>query len=250
MRLWDVASGKEVGRLTGHKTPVLCVAFSGDGRLLASGGQSVRGLRIQGGQYETDAIRLWALAAGEERFRFGGARGCNCLAFSPDGRSLVTGTMEIPCVHVWETATGRERFRITGQDSMVWTVAFAPDGKTLAVGDMGHDFRLYEWPSGKPAGLVPGHRGWVLSLAYSADGKHLVSGSSDTTALVWDATRLPRDDNGAGQTSPAARQMTFPLPHGEILVTGPEARFNETTASWLRPQDSLRESDLCDAGGS
>jgi RNA polymerase sigma factor (sigma-70 family) len=190
VRLWDVAGGKEVRRFRGHLSPVICVAFSPNGRLLASGGQVVEGPRVQGEKYETESIRIWDIQSGRVHFRFGGWRGCNCLAFAPDGRSLASTSMSDSKVHVWETATGRERVALPGRQDVAWALAFAPDGRTLAVGDLQHTIQLWDWPTGRRIGVVAGHRGWVLSLAFSADGKRLVSGSGDTTALVWDTARL------------------------------------------------------------
>jgi WD40 repeat protein len=190
--LWDVTNGKEVCRFRGHLSPVICVAFSPNGRLIASGGQAVFGLRVEGQKYETESIRIWNVVSGQQQFRFGGRRGCNCLTFSPDGRSLASTSMSDSKVHVWETASGRERVALEGQKDMAWALAFAPDGSALAVGNMEHTIQLWDWRTGRKVGGVTGHRGWVLGLAFSADGKRLVSGSGDTTALVWDTARLPR----------------------------------------------------------
>jgi hypothetical protein len=97
-------------------------------------------------------------------------------------------------------ATGRERQRLgqaagAGHRSVnVLGVAFAPDGKSLATAEMpylspeGHSIVLWELATGRARLKLAGHQGDVTAVAFAGDGKTLVSGSADTTALTWDVT--------------------------------------------------------------
>jgi hypothetical protein len=90
--VWDVASGTAVARLEGHKGRIWSLAFSADGKRLASGS-------------EDKTIRLWDVASGREIGRLGGHRSrIFSLAFSPDGRLLVSGSDDT--VRLWDVADG------------------------------------------------------------------------------------------------------------------------------------------------
>lgn len=120
IRLWDVATGKEVGQL-GKIAIVSSLAFSSDGKVLVSAGH--------GG-----VIRLWDVAKKTELRKFPGhSEPIVSVAISTDGRSVVSGGMDWT-VHVWETRTGLEIFRGEGHQGEVTSVAFAPDGRSVASG--------------------------------------------------------------------------------------------------------------------
>jgi WD40 repeat protein len=129
----------------------------------------------------------------------------NDIAFTPDGRQLVSASGD-KTIRVWDLAMGKTARTIRGESApgragMIYAMALSPDGKWLATGGWfarGHGIkdeevgtiRLYDFASGRLIALLEGHENVVLGLAFSPDGRHLISGSFDTTAIIWDVGPL------------------------------------------------------------
>ena len=120
------ATAREVTTITGHTDYVGCVAFSPDGKTLASGSAD-------------RTIKLWDVATGQERGPPSrGTLEVSRLAFSPDGKTLASGGGRIRTVKLWDVATGKEPATLKGHTVPGASVAFSPDGKTLASGSRDH----------------------------------------------------------------------------------------------------------------
>ena len=179
VRLWDTATYTLRHTLPGHKFKIDNLAFSSDGRTLASGGWDSGGkLRMR------DTVRLWDVATGSLRHMLADyVGGVWDVAFSPDGRTLASAGRG-PVARLFDATTGSLRHTLV-DDIYVFNVAFSPDGRTLATGSK---YTLKLWDA--EAGILR-HTLWtgeVTSLAFSPDGRTLASGSTDGIRLLDAAT--------------------------------------------------------------
>lgn len=174
VRLWDLASGRCIRVLEGHKNWVKSVAFSPDGRTLASGSWD-------------HTIRLWDFATGYCSRVLEGHKNCivASVAFSPDGKRLASGDKD---VRLWDVISGRCLRVLVGHSNNILSVAFGPDGNSLASGSSDKTVRLWRVDSDRCSGVLHGHKNPVWSVAISPDGKTLASGSSDNTIRIWDVS--------------------------------------------------------------
>ncbi len=89
-------------------------------------------------------------------------------------------------IKLWNPADGALKASLDGSPTCVWSVAFSPDGKTLASGGYDGIVKLWDVPSGKPKGELKKHSHWVRALAFTAKGDQLISGGEDGQVIVWD----------------------------------------------------------------
>ncbi|HEX7735546.1 MAG TPA: WD40 repeat domain-containing protein [Ktedonobacteraceae bacterium] len=190
--------------LTGHRDPVLSVAFSPDGQTLASGSWD-------------NTIKLWNLATGKELRTFTGHRDpVLSVAFSPDGQTLASGGLKD--IKLWNLATGKELRALTGHTNHVDSVAFSPDGQTLASGSWDNTIKLWNLATGKELRTLTSHTGTVHSVAISPNGQTLVSGSGDKTIKVWDIASGKELRTLTGYRD-SVLSVAF-SPDGQILASG------------------------------
>ena len=190
VRLWDVNTGEHIRTFTGHTDWVYSVAFSPDGNTLASGSSD-------------ETIRLWDVSTGEHIRTFTGHTSTVwSVAFSPDGNTLASRSgnphvaNEDATIRLWDAGTGTHietlTVHINWSYNRVYSVAFSPDGNTLASASedlWSGNGTIYLWDVSNRTyrTLTTGHTsGSVLSVAFSPDGNTLTSGSENGTIHLWD----------------------------------------------------------------
>jgi RNA polymerase sigma factor (sigma-70 family) len=193
LRIWDVATGKELHRATGEvwtgNAPPDFDRFLADYALSPDGAwlltlASEPGPDKGGVPTTLKLISLWDVATGRALWRVEAEAAFRGSAFSPDGRTVAVALADR--IVLVESASGKERARLK---ATVRLPAFAPDGRTLAAAE-GSAVRLWDVARGEDLGRLTGHQGRVEALAFAPAGRALVTGSADSTALVWDMTGL------------------------------------------------------------
>jgi WD40 repeat protein/serine/threonine protein kinase len=217
VRVWEVATGRQLRCLVGHTDQVLGVAFSPDGRRILSGSwdRTVRlwdvetgaelcrcdghegrvegvaflpdGRRGLSASWDTTA-RVWDLGTGKELCRFGGHKGVLiAVAASPNGRRAVSAGYEDSTLRLWDVSTGREVRCLRGHNHQIAAVAFSPDGRRLLSGGNGGELFLWDLDGGGPPRAFPGHTAQMESLAFCPDGRRaFTAGGGDSTVRLWD----------------------------------------------------------------
>ena len=179
IRLWDFETGKEVRTFRGHTNWVGRVLFSRDEMTLISSSS----------HSDDPTTRLWDVSSGIEVHR---VSHFEPIALSPDGDQLLIGEFKTPVL--WDRALKRERGRFKGHRSLIQSVAFSPDGESVVsasgtdidgrgffAGD-DNSIRLWSLSTGRERRRLIGHENWVNSVAFSPDGKWILSGGGGTIA--------------------------------------------------------------------
>jgi WD40 repeat protein len=193
--LYSVDSGRLLGEFHGEVDGIECLAFSPDGRLLATGAR----WPVAGRAGWPYPVRLWDVASKREICRFSGlppgkpdghGGWAECLAFSRDGRTVVSGGGENN-LRFWDVKSHREKFPQIAEahSEYLRSATFSPDGRWLATGGADGTARLWRWNGStldrKPAMVLRGHRTVVNSVAFSSDGHALVTTGEEGVVKFW-----------------------------------------------------------------
>ena len=176
VRVWEWGQeAKQTLHLTwhAHVTNIFALAFSPDGRTLASGGWD-------------NAVKLWEVEHGTLLWTGWHTGQVNDITFAPDGHRLASGGDD-SLIRVWDTQSGTQVQQLAGQGAPVHSLAWSPDGRVLANGYA--DGSIWIWKAEMPEISIhtqlSEHTSWVTGLAFSPDGTQLASTGHDGTVKLW-----------------------------------------------------------------
>jgi WD40 repeat protein len=193
-KVWDARTGQEILTLKGHKESVTSVAFSPNGKHIVTGSGDL-------------IAKVWDVQTGREILTLKGhEKSITSVAYSPDGTWIVTGSND-NTAKVWDAQTGREYLTLVNHTMPVVSVAFSPDSRRIVIGS-GSGAHLSDESSGASVWNVQAGRetlvlpvnGGVSSVAFSSDGKRIVTGGvgSVMDGVSDDGKRRPIVIEGGG----------------------------------------------------
>ncbi|MFP3040221.1 caspase family protein [Treponema primitia] len=211
LKLWDIATGREIRTFSGHSGGVRSVAYSPDGKLIASGASD-------------KTTKLWDAVTGREIRTITEDSSISYVAFSPDGKWLVTKSSN-NTTKLWDIANGQEINAFNG------VVEFNPGWDQIAQWDRDGNITIRDITSDREIRIFPGYSKGITALAFSTDGKQIVSSYEDRTVKVWNIENgqetqsfviKKKQGEGTGMT-PTIRCVAF-APDGKRIVTGDDDR--------------------------
>jgi len=254
--VWDAGRGRRLCSLEGHTEAVVAVAYSPDGKWIASGSWD-------------KMVRIWDTDRRAEALRLEGhGDRVNSVVFSADGRHVLSGSDD-QSVHVWDVRNGRllaalgvhqrsqggtpfsaaravaytpgrpqvvcayqdrmiriwnpestGRMRsLLGHTDEIWSLTYSPDGRHVVTASGDKTVRVWDARNGRLRHVLSGHERAVLRVAVSPDGRQVASGSQDETVRIWDM-RTGRELHCLRADGGTVSRVVY-SPCGRYLVTGP-----------------------------
>lgn len=172
IRLFDYTTGK-LSNLNAHSKSVLAVAYSPNGKIMASGSLD-------------ETIYLWDTENYKVADTLKGHGGnIFCVTFSPDGKYLASASKD-NTVRVWETATGNLLRTFRGHTNAVFSAVFSPDGNYLVSGSVDNNVIIWEICNGEQLATLSGHSMAINEVAFHPSGNLIASASLDKTIALWE----------------------------------------------------------------
>ena len=223
VKIWDMRKNEEISTLKGHTYTVTGVAFSSDGKLLASVARQVKLWDVATGKEIASlpvehtnsigygvacspdgarlavanqlSIELWDVHTREKLSKISGHSDLiNRVQFSPDGARLATSSRD-GTIKLWDAKSGQELATLKGHGSWVNSISFSPSGTRLVSASHDNTVKLWDLRSFQEVPTLRGHDGDVFHAAFSPDGKRLASGGADGTIKLWDMNSMSLVDS-------------------------------------------------------
>jgi eukaryotic-like serine/threonine-protein kinase len=221
--LLDGPTGKQIAATRGHLRAITTLAYSPDGKSLASGSVD-------------RTVKLWDATLRQGLILRGHKGPVSCLAFTPDNQRLVTGSWD-KTFKVWDVATGKEKTDLQAHGNEVTALAVGGDGKSLATasyawvpgGPATGEIKIWDLATMKLQATFRAHWGLITALAISEDGKLLASGGTDGKAIVWDlagakesaSVNVPDGNLVLSlRFTPGGLRIGTPTKHGTFRING------------------------------
>jgi hypothetical protein len=182
LRLWDVATGREVATVAAHIGVVRGLAFAPDGLTLAAG-------------LEDGSIQLWEVSVDGDALRHRatiarahGGQAINDIAFAPGGRSFASAGDD-GVIRIWDATTKQLVRTLKGHVGRIYRIAFnpRPDGPLLASAGEDGTVRLWQSGSDRELAALSGEAGYAYDVAFAPDGKSLAVAYASKRVKIWDA---------------------------------------------------------------
>ncbi len=218
--LYTVPDGKETALFTGHTGHVNALAFSPDGRILASGGFNNPVIQLWDMETKNKhstftatqgfpnvlssltfygrtlisinrgkEITYWHVDTGEKLLRFSLDNSFDRTVFSQDGSNFAVSD-QVGKIHLWDTTTSSQsgvlKGHARGRHTDIWALAFSPDNSIFASGSEDKTVMLWDTQNYTELGILKRHGAWVTTVAFSNDGKTIASGDADKVIKLWD----------------------------------------------------------------
>lgn len=179
LQVWDVKTGQTNAILPAHSGAITCIAVCPDRTLMATGGSDRN-------------VSIWRLPSLDSVMTLQCRTRVCSLSFSPDGALLASATKSVEptkepnaIVTIWGVKSGKEQIIIRGLTAAVWSMAFSPDGKTLATSSEDYDVRLWDPLTGLEKLTLKNHQKAVHSVGFMPDSRGLITAGGDGVVCIW-----------------------------------------------------------------
>jgi WD40 repeat protein len=214
LKVWDLASGKELQTLAGHSHWVNAVAVTPDGKRAVSASRD-------------QTLKVWDLASGKELRTLAGHRAeVYGVAVTPDGKRVVSASKD-RTLKVWDLASGKKLQTLAGHRGEVCGVSVTAGGRRAVSASWDRTLKVWDLESGKELQTLEGHSEAVMAVAVTPDGKRAVSASWDNSLKVWDIEGGEELQTLAGHSD--AVEAVAVTPDGKRAVS---ASADETLKVW------------------
>jgi WD40 repeat protein/serine/threonine protein kinase len=235
IRLYDYRQRRELLKLLDSGDRAV---FSRDGSTLVTGSAA-------GKIYVWDVAsgKFWKVISGKKILALGSVGGISSMALSPDGKLLATTEFWGNFIRLWDLDEGKELPPLPGyppgHQTMVWQVAFSPDGQLLASVSSDQTVRLWQVETRRLLKRLNGHTSEIWSVVFAPDGQKFYTGSKDESIAVWSsAVNLPNNSFSVGDTSMApplfSSDSRLIAARGEDSATNTEVTVRDVSTSEVR----------------